>query len=108
MSPEADNWSKLSQVNELVGLVASVDLQDLQLARLRETCDLRCWFFWRSFCDKTRALLDLLQVRFLGKEVLLLELDFFVTFFLLLLGEVMSVLVLVYFFRFWNLFILRL
>lgn len=103
MSSEADDWSELSEVDELIGLSASVYLQDLKLARLRNTGDLRCWFFWRSLCDETSALLDLLQVRFLRKELLLFELNFFANLFLL--GEMMSVLVLEDFLRNWKLLI---
>lgn len=62
MAPEADNWSKLGQVDELVSLLASVYLEDLQLARLRKSCDLRGWFLRWSFSDETGALFDLLQV----------------------------------------------
>ena len=62
MPPEADNWPEFGEVDELVRLVASVYLKDLQLAWLRETRDLRGWLFGRSFCDEASALLDLLQV----------------------------------------------
>ena len=62
MASEANHWSELGQVDELVSLLASVDLKDLQLARLRESCNLRGGFLGWSFSDESCALFDLLQV----------------------------------------------
>lgn len=62
VTSEADHWTELGEVDELVGLLASVYLKDLQFSGLGEACDLGCWLLRRRFSDETSAFFHLLQI----------------------------------------------